>query len=122
MNIISMNNKIKEKDKIDGKLTDNFKFQAEGNFANLILEFIKAGNIIRIKSYKCTEETIDKKEYYVCSATIVLKKKIDKKGRLSNKGCRKSNIVLKNNKLIIEKQKIKRNYDVIGDEKEKEVI
>jgi hypothetical protein len=122
MSILSINNEIKEKDKIDGKLTDAFKFQVEGNIAKIILDFIQEGNVIRIKSFKCKEEIIDKKEYYVCYIDIVLKKKIDNKGKLSNKGCRKSNIVLKNNKLEIEKQKIKRNYDVIGDEKEKEVI
>lgn len=118
MNIISTTTKIGEKDRIDGVLTKEFKFNIEANFAKIILDFIQEGNEIRITRYTCTE----KEDNYICSATIILKKTTDNKNRLSHKGCRKYNLIFDNNKIKIEKQKIKRNYDVIGDEKDKDVI
>jgi len=99
MNQITINTEIKEKDKVDGILTEEFKFNAEANFAKVILDFINEGNEIRIKKYTCVEE----KDMYICTATIVLKKTTDKKGRLSHKGCRSSNLILDNNKIKIKK-------------------
>ena len=118
MDIISTNTKITNKDRIDGVLTDEFKFNTEANFAKIILDFIQEGNEIRITKYTCIEEG----DNYICSAIIILKKTMDNKNRLSHRGCRRYNLILDNNKIKIEKQKIKRNYDVIGDEKDKDVI
>ena len=116
MDIISTKTEIKDKDKTDSILNDDFKFQAEGNFAKIILDFISENNEIRIKEFKCTEETIDKKDYYICSATIVLKKKLDAKGRLSSEFCNMSELVLDNNKIKIKQIIKEKKYDVIGKE------
>lgn len=114
MDIISTSTKIKEKDKTDGKLTDEFKFTESANFAKLILDFIKEGNVIRIKSFTCEE----KEDNYICSAVIVIKKITNKKGKLISVTDINNKVVLKNNKIILEKQLPKVKYDVIGDEKD----
>lgn len=104
MDIITINTEITDKDKIDNKLSNEFKFKAEGNFAKIILDFINEGNEIRIKSFKCIERTIDSKENYVCAAEIVIKKTLDKKGRLMPVSDMTNNLILKDNKLIIERK------------------
>lgn len=114
MDIISTTTKIKENDRINGQLTNEFKFSTEADFAKIFLEFIQEGNVIRIKSFTCEEKEDD----YICSAVVVIKKITNKKGKLISVTDINNKLILKNNKIILEKQKPKVKYTVIGDEKD----
>lgn len=114
MDTISISTKIKDKDRVNGELTKEFKFSTEANFAKILLEFIQEGNVIRIKSFTCE----DKNDEYICSAVIILKKTLDHKGKLSHRYCRRYKVLLKNNKIIIDKKLPIKHYDVVGDEKD----
>lgn len=114
MDIISINTIIKEKDRVDGVLTPEYIFQAESNFAKVLLDFINEGNVIRIKSF----ETIENENEYICSSKIVIKKTLDKKGRLKNITDINTKLQIKNNKIIMIRKPRVKQYDVVGDEKD----
>lgn len=58
MKTLSLNVEIKEENKDNGKLKDDFKLNAEVNFMKTLLDFVKEGNDITIKKLKFSEQKI----------------------------------------------------------------
>lgn len=59
MKTLSLNVEIKDTDKEDNKLKDEFKFNVEVNFMKTILDFVKEGNDITISHLQFSKKVIE---------------------------------------------------------------
>lgn len=62
MQSLSINFEVKDKDKTDGVLTDDFKTSAIGTFGKAILDLVMEGYEVSVKQVQFNEQTIEVEE------------------------------------------------------------
>lgn len=62
MNTMSLNVEIKEENKENGKLKDDFKLNVEVNFIKTLLDFVKSGEDITISKLFFSEQIVEVEE------------------------------------------------------------
>lgn len=62
MHTVSINYEIKEKDKTDGILSDEFKINSKANFALALIKLVEEGTEIKISSVNFKEQVLEVEE------------------------------------------------------------